>query len=59
MESHEIMLAREAYKAYGAVTDFKNFQGNPMPEWDDLPQKIRDAWVAAAAKVKQVTLAAF
>jgi len=41
-------LARQAYYAYGSVTDFKNFQGNPMPEWEALPEKIQQAWMAAA-----------
>ena len=41
-------LARKAYHAYGAVTDFKNFRGEPMPEFDVLPETIRKAWVAAA-----------
>lgn len=36
------------YRAYGSVTDFKNYQGNPMPEWRDLPPKIQEAWRAAA-----------
>jgi hypothetical protein len=40
--------ARLAYTAYGKVTDFKNFQGNPMPAFDELPEKIREAWIAAA-----------
>lgn len=39
--------ARQAYERYAAVTDWKNFQGNPMPQWGDLPEKIRAAWVAA------------
>ncbi len=40
--------ARRAYAAYGAVTDHKNFQGDPMPEWDDLGDTIQAAWIAAA-----------
>lgn len=40
--------AKVAYRAYGATTNFLNFQGNPMPEWDALPEKIRTAWIAAA-----------
>ena len=40
--------AEELYLAYGAVTDFKNFQGNPMPEYKDLPEIIKLAWQAAA-----------
>lgn len=43
-------VAQEAYRAYGEVTDFKNFQGNPMPEWGDLPDTIQDAWRAAARR---------
>lgn len=37
-------LAREAYGHYGAVVDFKNFRGEPMPEFDQLPPIIRKAW---------------
>lgn len=48
MKSQEITLARAAYARYGAVTDFKNFQGNPMPAWEALPAKIQEAWVNAA-----------
>lgn len=39
--------AKAAYHRYGSVTDFKNFQGNPMPKWEELPEKIREAWKAA------------
>lgn len=44
-------LARLAYAAYGKTTDFKNFQGNPMPEFDNLPEKIKEAWSAACTSV--------
>lgn len=47
-ESYPIRRAREAYRAYGQTTDFKNYQGLPMPAWDDLPEKIREAWVNAS-----------
>ena len=40
--------ARIAYAAYGRTTGFKNFQGNPMPVFDDLPENIREAWTNAA-----------
>jgi hypothetical protein len=40
-------LGRTAYAAYGAITDFKNFRGEPMPLWDELPTTIRRAWAAA------------
>lgn len=40
-------LAIAAYARYGAVTDFKNFRGDPMPEFEALPDKIKSAWEAA------------
>lgn len=40
--------ARIAYTAYGRVTDFKNFRGDPMPAFDDLPDQIKQAWSKAA-----------
>lgn len=50
-----IEYAQLAYAAYGKVTDFKNYQGLPMPKWEELPPKIQEAWVAAAREI--VTLA--
>lgn len=38
--------AHEEYSAYGAVTDHKNYQGLPMPMFDDLTDKIKEAWLA-------------
>lgn len=29
----ETDVAKEAYQAYGGVTDYKNYQGLPMPLW--------------------------
>jgi len=40
--------ARIAYAAYGRVTGFKNFRGDPMPIFDDLPEQIQEAWKKAA-----------
>jgi len=45
-------LAELAYHAYGDTTDHKNFLGDPMPEWVDLPEKIKDAWFSAAIAVR-------
>lgn len=47
MEPKIRSLAREAYARYAAVTDWKNYQGLPMPQFDDLPDKIKEAWDAA------------
>ncbi|MGL4883040.1 MAG: hypothetical protein ACRC8K_18580 [Waterburya sp.] len=44
-------LAKQAYFDYGTVTDHKNYQGLPMPEWDDLPEKIKEAWIMAVKSV--------
>jgi Protein of unknown function (DUF2829) len=49
-------LAQAAYGAYGAVTDHKNYAGLPMPEWDDLGDTIRNAWIAAAGAVRTEVL---
>ncbi|MEU7092957.1 hypothetical protein [Kitasatospora aureofaciens] len=47
----ERSAARTAYEAYGDATDGKNFLGDPMPEWHDLPEPIRRAWAQAAAAI--------
>jgi hypothetical protein len=44
-------IAKSAYLAYGKVTDFKNFRGEPMPEFEALPEKIRLAWMEAVRQV--------
>jgi hypothetical protein len=54
-ENERVELAKVAYRAYSATTGNKNFQGNPMPAWDDLPETIREAWAAAAEAVRDVT----
>lgn len=43
--------ARIAYTAYGRVTEFKNFRGDPMPVFDELPEQIKQAWIAAAGVI--------
>ncbi len=44
-------LAKMAYASYGEVTGFKNYQGLPMPEFDELPDQIQRAWDAAVQAV--------
>lgn len=41
-------LPKKMYAAYGASTNFKNFQNNPIPEWDALPEGVKAAWAAVA-----------
>lgn len=44
-------IAASAYRAYAASTGNKNFRGDPMPRFDDLPGAIQVAWEAAARHV--------
>lgn len=44
--------AKDAYQRYGAVTAFKNFRGDPMPDFEDLGDKIQQAWIAAACPIE-------
>lgn len=48
-------LAETAYQAYGEQAGWKNYQGNPMPTWNDLPEAIRLCWLAAALAVEHKT----
>ena len=42
-----IEVAASAYRAYSASTGNKNFRGDPMPIFEDLPEPIKTAWQAA------------
>lgn len=44
-------IAESAYKAYAASTGGKNFRGEPMPEFADLPRPIQIAWESASRQV--------
>lgn len=50
-------LAKVAYRAYGETTDFKNYRGEPMPEWENLGARIQAAWLAAAGAVARTVAA--
>ena len=50
-------VAQCAYTAYGDSTGGKNHLGKPMPTWEDLPEKIREAWIAAAREVASLCVA--
>ena len=47
-------VAKSAYLAYAAVTDNKNFRGEEMPKYEDLPDRIKDAWNAAVRQVGSI-----
>jgi hypothetical protein len=49
MDDYE--LGRVGYEAYGDKAGWKNYEGKPMPKWDEVPQHIRDKWAAAAKAI--------
>jgi hypothetical protein len=53
MEDRYLELAKEGYQAYGDKAQWKNYQGLPMPVWDNLPENIKSYWVAAAKTISQ------
>lgn len=44
-------LAQIGYAAYAKSSGGKNFLGNPMPTWEDLPAAIKQHWFAAANEI--------
>lgn len=51
MDDDEVTMAKLAYAAYGESTGNKNYQGLPMPDWNDLGAPIQGAWLAAVGAV--------
>lgn len=50
------MNGEDLYGVYGSVTDFKNYQGLPMPEWKDLTEKIQLAWNTVAQYAETIRI---
>jgi hypothetical protein len=48
MTEEKMSAGNIAYLAYGQHTEFKNFLGQPMPWWHNLPNNIKEAWEKAA-----------
>jgi hypothetical protein len=46
-----VMLGETGYRAYGNSVEWKNYLGQPMPEWGNLPEPIRIAWDRAACAI--------
>lgn len=49
-----IELGKIAYLAYGDSVGWKNYQGLPMPQWDQLSVAIQGGWIAAAVKIAKL-----
>lgn len=48
VDTDRLPIDQQAYQAYGEAVAWKNYRGDPMPRWADLPEAIRLAWKAAA-----------
>lgn len=44
-------LAQIAYEAYCDQREWKAFNGDALPQWDKVPEYIKDAWWEAAEAV--------
>lgn len=44
-------LAKIGYAAYGDKAEWRAYNGETMPEWVDLPEHIRERWIAAAIAI--------
>lgn len=42
-------LAKQAYEVYGKRAQWKNYQGKPMPQYDNLPPTIKGCWEVVAS----------
>lgn len=40
-------LARVGFEAYNKAAGGLNYEGKPIPPWDEVPQHIRDKWEVA------------
>jgi NTP pyrophosphatase (non-canonical NTP hydrolase) len=49
--------AKEGYEAYAAFTGGKTFDGRDMPTWENLTDRIKQAWAAAAVGMGAVQTA--
>lgn len=51
-------LGKIAYEAYKDWSEGKSLvDGTELPDWQDLPQSIRDAWIHSALAVQTEVLA--
>jgi hypothetical protein len=48
IDSQSADPGRIAYEAYGRQVGWLAYNGQPMPNWTELPERIRIAWQAAA-----------
>jgi hypothetical protein len=52
---NKINYAKELYDAYCNHTNWKSLvTGSSLPQWDDLPENIKNAWEAVADKSEKL-----
>jgi len=51
-------LAAIGYEHYGNKAGWKNYLGRPMPKWEELPEPIREAWMAASQGIAEAVVLA-
>lgn len=49
-ENLVVNTANSLYNEYGRSAEWKNFQGNPMPTWQELPVTTREHWIEVARR---------
>lgn len=47
-------LAVELYRCYGDSADWKNYKGDKMPDYGDLPENIKKHWEEVAKYVNEI-----
>lgn len=49
-----VNLGKLAYDAYCTMTGWKSLKsGDPLPQWEDLPLEMKDAWSMAGLRVAE------
>lgn len=47
---------QKAYEIYVVAVDGKNYQGLPCPEWNDLTDKIKEAWATVETQLRSPSI---
>lgn len=48
-----VKLAKKAYSQYGTTLKFQDELGQPIPNWESAPAKIKEAWTAATQSIHE------
>lgn len=56
-ESEQTKFGRLAFEEYRNAVGGETYDKKPIPQWDELPEHIRVAWIAAAFAVVEAYVA--